>query len=150
MFFFFSFFFFLAVIVYICCCKPCISFLSHHKINVALHKSCKFRFGLPLSRGRKKKKRKCALPGNRTRVARMGILHDTTTLAVLTSFIVTNVHTYPFPSQKLCEICNHVTFQTTGIHKRISATINVTSPVCSSTLAVVPFLVCIGQTHHLV
>ena len=29
-----------------------------------------------------KKKKKCALPGNRTRVARMGILHDTTTLAV--------------------------------------------------------------------
>ena len=28
------------------------------------------------------KKKKCALPGNRTRVARMGILHDTTTLAV--------------------------------------------------------------------
>ena len=31
-----------------------------------------------------KKGKKCALPGNRTRVARMGILHDTTTLAVLT------------------------------------------------------------------
>ena len=27
--------------------------------------------------------KKCALPGNRTRVARMGILHDTTTPAVL-------------------------------------------------------------------
>ena len=30
------------------------------------------------------KKKNCALPGNRTRVAGMGILHDTTTLAVLT------------------------------------------------------------------
>ena len=30
-----------------------------------------------------KKKKNRALPGNRTRVARMGILHDTTTLAVL-------------------------------------------------------------------
>ena len=38
----------------------------------------------PKSKKKKKKKKSCALPGNRTQVARMGILHDTTTLAVLT------------------------------------------------------------------
>ena len=47
-----------------------IHILSVSAINTALLCACR--------------KKKSALPGNRTQVARMGILHDTTTLAVLT------------------------------------------------------------------
>ena len=47
--------------------------------------------GLPCTQGLFKCQNTCALPGNRTRVARMGILHDTTTPAVLTAIWSVNL-----------------------------------------------------------
>lgn len=84
--------------------SKCFWSIVHYTSVVEIGDRCQQGLKEKRNRWLKKRKGKSALPGNRTRVARMGILHDTTTPAVQTG----NAPWKFLYVQCVCNVCTYL------------------------------------------